>query len=426
MDLFDYQQDSTPSNSIRPLADRMRPITLTDFVGQQHIIGQNSLLSRAIRADKLGSCIFYGPAGTGKTSLASIIANSSQAIFEKLNAVSSGISEAKAVIDRAKENKKLYAKRTYLILDECHRWNKAQSDSVLAAIEDGTIVFIGCTTENPYYAMTRAIISRCRIFELVALQEQDILLGLRRALQDPKGFANLSILIDDKALNHIAWAAGGDLRSAYNALELAVLTTPSDEQGQISIDLETATQSIQKKALSIDETIFYDMCSAFCKSLRGSDPDAALFWAFRMIDAGCDPLIIYRRLIVHSSEDVGIADSNAFILATNSMLAYQQIGMPEGRIILAHAIIYVATTKKSNSVINAIDQVTQDIKDFANATVPYHIGDRSYPKPLDDHSQYIYPHTHPSGAINQQYLPNELVGKKYFVYKETPKKNNFE
>jgi len=419
-DLFDFMQNKINS----PLADRMRPVSLGEFVGQKHIVGQNSLLSRAIRADKLGSCIFYGPAGVGKTSLANVVAKSSNAHFEKLNAVSSGVADAKAVIDRAKQNRAMYNKRTFLALDECHRWNKAQSDSVLEAIENGTIIFIGCTTENPFVSMTKAIVSRCRVFELVSLSSQDILVGLNRALKDrDRGFGELDIVVADQALQHIAWAASGDLRSAYNALELAVLTTAPNSSGQIVIDLETATQSIQKKALGVDDTLFYDMLSAFCKSLRGSDPDASLFWAFRLIEAGCDPMTIYRRLIVHSSEDVGMADSQALTIATNSMLAYERIGMPEGRIILAHAIIYVANAKKSNSVIVAVDSVSVDATNFAETTVPFYLRDRHYKSVLDDDTKYKYPHTSIDGAADQVYLPKELIGTKYYIYKETVKKD---
>ncbi|MCL2598868.1 MAG: replication-associated recombination protein A [Firmicutes bacterium] len=416
MDLFDFSQEQRGTK--KPLAERMRPTNLGEFVGQKHLVGEGSLLARAIRADQLGSCIFYGPAGCGKTSLASVVANCSNAEFEKLNAVSSGVTDAKMVIEKARENRKLYGKRTYLMLDECHRWNKAQSDSVLAAIEDGTIVFIGCTTENPYAQMTRAIVSRCRVFELLPLDKQDIVWGLERALQSPKGLLDLGVVCTDGVLAHFAFCANGDLRKAYNALELAALTTASNTQGQIVIDMQTAVQSVGKDAISIDETMYYDMLSAFCKSIRGSDPDAALFWAFRLLQSGCDPLILFRRLIVHCSEDVGLADSQALVIATNALLSFERIGMPEGRIILAHAIIYVAQTQKSNSVIEAIDKVSEDANS-SQVQVPFYLRDKHYPSVLDDGTKYRYPPMCEDGAKTQQYLPDAFVHKKYFEMKYT-------
>lgn len=287
MDLFDLQNNE---KTMAPLAERMRPRTLDEFLGQGKIVGQGSLLRRAIAADKLGSCIFYGPPGTGKTTLANIIAENTNAAFVKLNAVTSGVADAKKVIDEARDRLRMYGKRTYLLLDECHRWNKAQSDSVLQAIEQGYIIFIGSTTENPYVSMTRAIVSRCRIFSFSRLSEQDIKAGLLRALNDKeRGLGNMNLQVSDEAISHLAWASAGDMRTALNALELAALTTHADEDGVIRVGKEEAEQSIQQKALSMTEDMYYDMISAFIKSMRGSDSNAALYWAERLIEAGCDP-----------------------------------------------------------------------------------------------------------------------------------------
>ena len=283
MDLFDTLDYS---QKLAPLADRMRPTTLDEFFGQKHLLYDGSLLKRAIKADKLGSCIFFGPPGVGKTTLAGIVASSTNAHFVKLNAVSSGVADAKKVIDEARERLRVYGKRTYLLLDECHRWNKAQSDCVLSAIEDGSIIFIGSTTENPYLSMTRAIVSRCRVFELKSLSEQDVMDGLFRAATDKeRGLGNMNVKLDEDAARHLAYCSGGDMRNALNALELAALTTPP-VNGVICIDKSVAEQSIQRKAISVDESKYFDMLSAFCKSLRGSDADAALYWAFMLIEAG--------------------------------------------------------------------------------------------------------------------------------------------
>lgn len=282
----------------------MRPTLLSEFVGQKHIVGKNMLLWRAISIGEVGSCIFYGPPGTGKTTLANIIAKNLNGNFRKLNAVSSGVAEAKEIIAEAKKNKLQYGTQTYLLLDECHRWNKAQSDSVLSAIEDGSIIFIGSTTENPFTSMTRAIVSRCRIFEFKHLSESDIIECLNRAITNKEvGLGKMPLVVMPEALNHFAWASAGDVRMALNSLELAARTTPKNEDGKIVIDLNVAEQSIQKKALSIDETQYYDLLSCFCKSIRGSDADAALYYSQRLILAGCDPMIIARRLVAHTSEE---------------------------------------------------------------------------------------------------------------------------
>ena len=389
-----------------PLAERMRPQVLKDFVGQKHIVAEGSLLWRAIKADRVGSCIFWGPPGTGKTTLANIIANSTDSHFEKLNAVASGVADAKKIIDEA-EKRLASGKKTYLLLDECHRWSKAQSDCVLGAVEQGIILFIGSTTENPYAALTSAIVSRCRVFEFSPLDEDDIKTALRRALTSPNGLQALGVEITDDALSHMAWASGGDLRTAYNVLELAALTTePKD--GKVFIDKKTAEESIQKKALSVDETSYYDMISAFCKSLRGSDEEAALFWFARLVSAGCDPMLHARRLVVHSAEDVGLADSDALVISAGAMRALEKIGMPEARIPLAEAIMYVCRAKKSNEVVMAVDKAFDDAKKYADAPVPNHLKYKAYRRSTDQQdAEYLYPHDY-GGYVEQQYLPDVL------------------
>ncbi len=413
--LFDFNV-----NASKPLAEKMRPTTLDDFVGQQHIVGKGSLLRRAILADKLGSCIFYGPPGCGKTTLAHIIASTTHSDFVQLNAVSSGVADAKKVIEDAKNRLELYGTRTYLMLDECHRWNKAQSDCMLAAIEQGYIVFIGSTTENPYVNMTRAIVSRCRVFEFKRLTEEDVKSAMLRAISDKKnGLGNYDLDVEEKALDHLVWASDGDLRTALNALELAVMTTNPDRDGRIKIDLETAQQSIQKKALSIDESSYYDMLSAFCKSLRGSDSDAALYWAERLIQAGCDPLLIARRTLVHSSEDVGMADPMALVVANAAVEAYKNLGMPEGKIPLYNAIIYVCEASKSNSVITALEGAEKLVSENKDDNVPPYLRDTHYH--TDKVSGYKYVHDY-GGWVEQTYLPESI--KDVQLYK--PSKNGKE
>lgn len=301
MDLFDLNGNEAGA---KPLAERMRANNLNEFIGQKHIVSEGSLLRRVILADRLGSCIFWGPPGTGKTTLANVIASTTHGEFIKLNAVQAGVSDVKKAVEEARNNLKMYGRRTYLMLDECHRFNKTQSDSLLPAIEQGTIIFIGSTTENPYASMTPAIVSRCRVFEFKHLTEEDIKGALLKAVSDKrKGLGEYNAHIDGEALSHIARTAGGDLRTAYNALEIAVLTTPPQEDGSIKITLADAEQSIQRKALSYNEDAYYDYLSAFCKSLRGSDSNAALYYAMRLIEGGCDPMIVLRRLVVHSCEE---------------------------------------------------------------------------------------------------------------------------
>lgn len=410
MDLFEYANQQ--NDGLKPLAERMRPQTLNEFIGQEHIVGEGSLLRRAIAADRLGSCIFYGPPGTGKTTLANIIAKNTNSHFEILNAVSSGVADAKRVIEEAKNRLMMYGKKTYLLLDECHRWNKAQSDSVLSAIEQGYIVFIGSTTENPYVSMTKAIVSRCRLFEFHSLTDKDVLKALNRAINDKRGLLDMNVVAEEGALEHLAWASGGDVRTALNALELAAVTTSASAEGAIHITKEIAAQSIQKRVLSISDDNYYDMLSAFCKSLRGSDSNAGLYWAMRLIDAGCDPLLIFRRIIAHSAEDVGMANPNALVVATSALTAYEKIGMPEGTLPLAEAIICVCESEKSNSVVIARDEAERAVQTVKKEAVPMYLRDVNYKQ--EKISGYKYPHDY-GGYVEQQYLPDDLKDAKFYV-----------
>lgn len=419
MDLFDLQNNE---KTMAPLAERMRPRTLDEFLGQGKIVGQGSLLRRAIAADKLGSCIFYGPPGTGKTTLANIIAENTNAAFVKLNAVTSGVADAKKVIDEARDRLRMYGKRTYLLLDECHRWNKAQSDSVLQAIEQGYIIFIGSTTENPYVSMTRAIVSRCRIFSFSRLSDKDIRAGLERAVKDKeRGLGNMNLEVSDEAISHLAWASAGDMRTALNALELAALTTHADSDGVIRVGKEEAEQSIQQKALSMTEDMYYDMISAFIKSMRGSDSNAALYWAERLIEAGCDPMLIGRRIMIHACEDVGMADPNAIVVATSCVQAFEKIGLPEGRIPLAEGIIYVSEAPKSNKVVEALGGAENAVKNIKHETVPLYLRDPNYKGDDEKVSGYKYPHSY-GGWVKQQYLPDEIKDAVFYE----PTENGFE
>lgn len=410
MDLFEYANQQ--NDGLKPLAERMRPQTLNEFIGQEHIVGEGSLLRRAIAADRLGSCIFYGPPGTGKTTLANIIAKNTNSHFEILNAVSSGVADAKRVIEEAKNRLMMYGKKTYLLLDECHRWNKAQSDSVLSAIEQGYIVFIGSTTENPYVSMTKAIVSRGRLFEFHSLTDKDVLKALNRAINDKRGLLDMNVVAEEGALEHLAWASGGDVRTALNALELAAVTTSASADGAIHITKEIAAQSIQKRVLSISDDNYYDMLSAFCKSLRGSDSNAGLYWAMRLIDAGCDPLLIFRRIIAHSAEDVGMANPNALVVATSALTAYEKIGMPEGTLPLAEAIICVCESEKSNSVVIARDEAERAVQTVKKEAVPMYLRDVNYKQ--EKISGYKYPHDY-GGYVEQQYLPDDLKDAKFYV-----------
>lgn len=402
-----------------PLADRVRPTTLAEFVGQKHILKPNGVIERAIKNGTLGSCIFYGPPGTGKTTLANIIANCSGATFKKLNAISSGVSDAKDVIAEAKHNLEVFGKRTYLLLDECHRWNKAQSDSILEAVENGIIIFIGSTTENPYTSMTRAIISRCRVFEFKPLSKEDIKTAVKNAIVSPKGLGDIKINLQVDALDYLAFATGGDVRKALSTLELAS-TTGRFENGAVQIDKALVADCLENKIMSLNEDDYYDMLSAFCKSIRGSDADSALFYAFRLIESGIDPTVVIRRLIAHCSEDIGMANSSALLMAVSALTAYQNMGSPEGLIPMTHAIIYACESPKSNSVIIAKNLAEQDAKDLKTVTIPNAL--KNHPSTNDDGTgAYKYPHEY-GGYVYQQYMPKELEGKVYY----TPSNNGDE
>lgn len=406
-----------------PLAERMRARSFDEFVGQQHIVGKNKLLYRAISTGTVGSCIFYGPPGTGKTTLAGIIAKMLNANIEKLNAVSSGVADAKAVIERARTQKQMFGKDTYLLLDECHRWNKAQSDCVLQAIEEGDIYFIGSTTENPYTNMTRAIVSRCSVFEFKKVSEKDVEIVLRRALEDKeRGLGNYKTKVDDDAIKYLAFVCNGDVRSALNSLELAVLSTKVGKDRFIHIDKEVISECLNKRPLSIDESIYYDYLSAFCKSLRGSDADAALYYAFRLIKSGIEPQIIARRMIAHASEDVGMADSNALLLAISALVSCDKLGPPECFLTLSHAIIYICEAEKSNSVVVAMNKAMQDAENERDDVVPNHL--KNHPSTNDDgHGKYKYPHDY-GGYCKQQYMPDKLKNRIYYVPSQNGREKN--
>ena len=421
MDLFDFNDNE---ESAKPLAERMRANNLDEFIGQKHIVSEHSLLRRAIASDRLGSCIFWGPPGCGKTTLANIIALGTNGEFIRLNAVSAGVADVKKAVETARENRKLYGKRTYLLLDECHRFNKTQSDSLLPAIEQGIVIFIGSTTENPYASMTPAIVSRCRVFEFRRLSEEDISGALYAALKNRhKGLGKMNVAADDDAIAHIARMAGGDLRSAYNALELAAITTPPDADGRVHISLSDAEQSIQRKALSYNEDDYYDFLSAFCKSLRGSDANAALYYAMRLIEGGCDPMLVARRLVVHSAEDVGMADPRALQMATSAMYALEKIGYPEGLLPLSEAIVYVCEADKSGSVKNAMFAAKEDAVKVRDDGVPPYLKDNSFGSREDKarSAEYKYPHDY-GGYVEQQYFPDSLKDRVYYV----PGNNGYE
>lgn len=409
-DLFSMEESA-------PLADRMRPRNLSEFIGQEHLVGPGRLLRRAIEADRLTSSIFFGPPGCGKTTLASIIAGATKAAFVQLNAVTSGVADVRDVIKSAQERRSLYGQPTYLLLDECHRWSKAQSDSILPAIERGTIRFIGSTTENPMIAMTPAIVSRCRVFQFQPLTEKNVITAMKRAIADPeRGYGQLKVQADEDALRHIAHIANGDTRAALGAIELAVLTTTADENGVIHVDMAVAEESIQKPMMRCDESLYYDMLSAFCKSLRGSDSDAALAWFSRLIYAGVDPRLIVRRIIAHASEDVGQANPMVMLQAAAAAQDLEFVGMPEARLPIAQAIIALCESPKSNSVSMAVDAAMADAEKGGFGPVPVHLRDTHYSghERIGSGDGYKYPHNYPGHWVRQEYMPPEVRGKKYY------------
>lgn len=413
MDLFSEQ-----ASRRAPLADRMRPRTLDEFIGQEHIVGKGRLLRRAIETDTLTSSIFFGPPGCGKTTLASVIAAHTGAKIAKLNAVTAGVKEVRAVIEQAEKDLKLYGTPTYLLLDECHRWSKTQSDSILPALESGIVRFIGSTTENPMVSMTGAVVSRCRLFQFYPLTIQDVEKAMRAALADKeRGLGTLNIKIDDDAFEHIAATANGDARSALNALELAALTTAPDEEGCIHIDAAVAAESVQKKVVNVDDEQFYNMLSAFCKSLRGGDSDAAIAWFARLVYAGVDPRVICRRLIAHASEDVGLANPQAMTQAVAAAQALELIGMPEARLSITQAIIFICESPKSNSVVMAMDAAFADAERIPDQPVPMHLRDTAYKgaDKLGNGKGYKYPHDYPGHVVQQEYMPPSVKGRRYYI-----------
>ncbi|MBU5248543.1 replication-associated recombination protein A [Coprococcus comes] len=411
MDLFDYMRETTKEKE-SPLASRLRPTTLDEVVGQQHIIGKDKLLYRAIKADKLSSVIFYGPPGTGKTTLAKVIANTTSAEFTQINATVAGKKDMEEVVNKAKELKGMYQKRTILFIDEIHRFNKGQQDYLLPFVEDGTIILIGATTENPYFEVNGALLSRSSVFELRPLLQEEVETLILRAVQDEKkGMGSYHAVIEEDALHFLADLAGGDARSALNAVELGILTTPRSEDGMIHITLDVASECIQKRVVRYDKTgdNHYDTISAFIKSMRGSDPDAAVYYLAKMLYAGEDIKFIARRIMICASEDVGNADPMALNVAVSAAQAVERIGMPEAQIILSQAVLYVATAPKSNSACNAVFAAMDNVKKY-KTTVPVHLQDAHYKgsAKLGHGIGYKYAHDYPNHYVKQQYLPDEI------------------
>lgn len=425
MDLFDYMKEQTLENE-SPLASRMRPVTLEEVAGQQHIIGKDKLLYRAIKADKLGSVIFYGPPGTGKTTLAKVIANTTSARFKQLNATVAGKKDMEEVVKEAQEYLGMYGKKTILFIDEIHRFNKGQQDYLLPFVEDGTLILIGATTENPYFEVNGALISRSIVFELKPLGKEDICSLLERAVTDvEKGMGSYQAVLHEDARDFLADISGGDARAALNALELGILTTEKSPDGKIHIDLETASQCIQKRVVRYDKTgdNHYDTISAFIKSMRGSDPNAAVFYLAKMLYAGEDIKFIARRIMICAAEDVGNADPQALQVAVSAAQAVERLGMPEARIPLAQAVTYVASAPKSNAAYLAVDEAMEAVRS-TKTTVPVHLQDSHYKGAgkLGHGIGYQYAHDYPNHYVKQQYLPSELVDRVFY----RPTENGYE
>ena len=426
MDLFDYMRETNKEKE-SPLASRMRPVTLDEVVGQKHIIGKDKLLYRAIKADKLSSLIFYGPPGTGKTTLAKVIAHTTSAEFKQINATVAGKKDMEEVVKEAKDLQGMYGKKTILFIDEIHRFNKGQQDYLLPFVEDGTLILIGATTENPYFEVNGALLSRSIIFELKSLSKEDIKTLLLRAVNDvEKGMGSYHAKMDEDALEFLADVSNGDARAALTAIELGIMTTERSGDGVIHITLEVASECIQKRVVRYDKSgdNHYDTVSAFIKSMRGSDPDAAVYYLARMLYAGEDIKFIARRMMVHAAEDVGNADPMALVVATSAAQAAERVGMPEARIILAEAATYIACAPKSDSVIAAIDRAMDVVKETKTAPIPTHLQDAHYKSAgkLGHGVGYQYPHAYPNHYVNQQYLPDSLTGEKFYE----PSDNGYE
>ena len=417
MDLFDYMREQTLENE-SPLASRMRPVTLEEVAGQEHIIGKDKLLYRAIKADKLGSVIFYGPPGTGKTTLAKVIANTTSARFKQINATVAGKKDMEEVVKEAQQHLGMYGKKTILFVDEIHRFNKGQQDYLLPFVEDGTLILIGATTENPYFEVNSALLSRSIVFELKPLEKEDICKILERAVSDcERGMGSYHAVLHEDAKSFLADIAGGDARAALNALELGILTTQKSEDGKIHIDLETASQCIQKRVVRYDKTgdNHYDTTSAFIKSMRGSDPDAAVFYLAKMLYAGEDIKFIARRIMICAAEDVGNADPQALQVAVAAAQAVERLGMPEAQIPLAQAVTYVASAPKSNAAYMAIAEAMEAVKN-TKTTVPVHLQDSHYKgaAKMGHGAGYKYAHDYPNHYVEQQYMPSELKGRVFY------------
>ncbi len=426
MDLFDYMREQNQEKE-SPLASRLRPATLDEVAGQQHIIGKDKLLYRAIQADKLSSIIFYGPPGTGKTTLAKVIANTTSAEFTQINATSAGKKDMEEVVQKAKDSQGMYGKKTILFIDEIHRFNKSQQDYLLPFVEDGTVILIGATTENPYFEVNGALLSRSVVFELKPLEKEDIKKILQRAVTDKeKGMGSFQAEVDEDALEFLADVANGDARAALTAIELGVLTTPRSEDGKIHITLAVASECIQKRVVQYDKTgdNHYDTISAFIKSMRGSDPDAAIYYLAKMLYAGEDIKFIARRIMICASEDVGNADPNALVLSVSAAQAVERVGMPEAQIILSQAVAYVASAPKSNASCLAIDRAMETVKTTKTAPVPAHLQDSHYrgAKNLGHGQGYLYAHDFPGHYVRQQYLPDGLTDAKFYE----PTENGYE
>ena len=426
MDLFEYMRQQNMKDE-SPLASRVRPTTLDEVVGQQHIVGKDKLLYRAIKADKLSSIIFYGPPGTGKTTLAKVIANTTSAEFMQINATSAGKKDMEEVVAAAKNNQGMYGKKTILFIDEIHRFNKGQQDYLLPFVEDGTIILIGATTENPYFEVNPALLSRSVIFELKKLSTEDIRTLLLRAVNDTeKGMGSYHAQMDDDALEFLADMANGDARAALTAIELGILTTDRSEDGIIHITLDVASECIQKRVINYDKTgdNHYDTISAFIKSMRGSDPDAAVYYLARMLYAGEDVKFIARRIMILASEDIGNADPQALQVAVAAAQAVERLGMPEARIVLAQAVTYMASAPKSNSAINAIDKAMRVVQETKTPPVPVHLQDAHYKSAgkLGHGKGYKYAHDYKNHYVKQQYLPDGLTGEVFYE----PSENGYE
>jgi putative ATPase len=415
-DLFEYRRKLQMEKE-QPLAARVRPRTLDEFVGQEHIVGQGTLLRRAIEGDRVSSMVLWGPPGTGKTTLAMIIAQCTHSHFASISAVMAGVSDIRQLVQEAKDRSGMYGQRTILLVDEIHRFNKAQQDALLPHVEDGTIILIGTTTENPYFEVIGALVSRSRIFQLEALGDSELDTILRRALADKeRGLGRIPVQVDDDALAHLVHVAGGDARNALNALELAVITTPAGKGGQVHVDLAVAQDSIQRRALLYDRDgdAHYDTISAFIKSLRGGDPDAALYWMARMIYSGEDPRFIARRMIILASEDIGVADPQALVVATAAAQALEWVGLPEAQYALAEAALYLATAPKSNSC-GAYFKALNEVEREGITDVPNHLKDATRDGEALGHGDgYRYPHEYAEHWVAQQYLPERLQGKHWY------------